>query len=49
MNDEVDSTSRYDHFGCKQPGMPKVPKIRSLYIFAINTKVFYKLIVSLCV
>ena len=24
------------HFGCVQPGMPKIPKIRSLDIFAIS-------------
>ena len=45
MNDEVhflacrytskSSTSWYYHFGCVQPGMPKVPKI-SLNVFSIS-------------
>ena len=34
------------NFGCVQPGMPKVPKKRSLHIFAISPE---KLIVSLWV
>ena len=28
--------SWYYHLGCVQPGMPKIPKVRSLHIFAIS-------------
>ena len=32
------STSWFYHFGCIQPGMPKIPKIRSLHIFAVSSE-----------
>ena len=63
------STSWFYHFRCEQPGMSKVPQIRSLHIFAISlekhgggggggggvellfclqidTKIFYKVLIS---